>query len=190
MSSRSSSLRIFGLSCIVLVLLVGPFPIMDFLYRIGLYPQATGEQVVAALKSGHRAESATCEPDVAGWEFVCDYTLRQSDGVLRRHRTGVRTSWLKAIRGLMPLPVDGPILSEEENTRRSKEEYAKLMAPVNLRTATVKELQKIPLVDQFRAEQIHKAVKEGVVTKVDDLLKVKGIDAPTLQVMRSRAYWQ
>jgi hypothetical protein len=49
---------------------------------------------------------------------------------------------------------------------------------------------RIPLVDQYLAEQIHAAVRGGTVTSVDDLLKVKGIDRPMFGIMRPHARWE
>ena len=49
-------------------------------------------------------------------------------------------------------------------------------ALVNVRTATIAELRRIPRVDQFRAKDIQAAVRLGLVRKLDDLLKIEGID--------------
>ena len=61
---------------------------------------------------------------------------------------------------------------------------------VNVRTATIAELRTIPRVDQYRAQEIHSAVRFGLVRKFDDLLKIEGIDQATLNAMRTRAYWE
>ena len=45
------------------------------------------------------------------------------------------------------------------------------------------ELRTIPRVDQYRAQEIQAAVRFGLVRKVDDLLKIQGIDQATLSAM-------
>jgi DNA uptake protein ComE-like DNA-binding protein len=45
---------------------------------------------------------------------------------------------------------------------------------VNVRTASIAELRTIPRVDQYRAQEIHAAVRFGLVKKFDDLPKIEG----------------
>jgi DNA uptake protein ComE-like DNA-binding protein len=102
-----------------------------------------------------------------------------------------RSSWALGVSGSSTaLRVDGPILSEAENAKWVEEQNRKFREPVNLRTATVAELRRIPLVDRYLAEQIHAAVRGGTVTGVDDLLRVKGIDQPRFSVIRPRVRWE
>jgi DNA uptake protein ComE-like DNA-binding protein len=54
----------------------------------------------------------------------------------------------------------------------------------------VKELQRVPLVDKYLAEQIYAGVHAGTITRVDDLSKVRGIDEPRLSVIRPRVRWE
>jgi DNA uptake protein ComE-like DNA-binding protein len=182
--------RVIGLACLLAFLLIGPYRIMEFLYGIGLYPTFTEEEVVAALKRRPGIEGMTCQQNVAGWEYVCDYSYRNSSGTLSRHRDGIRTTWMTPIGSSTALRVDGPILSEAENAKWVEEQNRKFREPVNLRTATVAELRRIPLVDRYLAEQIHAAVRGGTVTGVDDLLRVKGIDQPRFSVIRPRVRWE
>ena len=179
-----------GLACLVAFVMIGPYRIIEFLYRAGLYPHVSEKEVVAKLTQVEGIDGVACQKDVAGWEYVCEYVSRDSRGHVSRHREGIRTSWLTPIELRTPLPIDGPILSPDENARRGKDEARRLTEPINLRTATVRELQRVPMVDRYFAEQIYAGVRAGTITSVDDLTKVKGIDEPRLRIMRTRVRWE
>jgi hypothetical protein len=89
-TNRSSWGRVLGLACLLAFLLLGPFRIMEFLYGMGLYPAVTEEEVVAALKRNSGIEGVTCQQNVAGWEYVCEYLHRNSSGTVSRHRVTAR----------------------------------------------------------------------------------------------------
>jgi DNA uptake protein ComE-like DNA-binding protein len=188
--SRSSWGRVLGLACLVAFMVVGPYRIMEFLYQMGLYPAVSEKKVVAALLGMRGVEGVACQKKVAGWDYVCEYVRRDSSGTVSRHRDGIRTSWLTPITSMTPLPIDGPTPSPDEQARRVKNEYRKLLEPVNLRTATVTELQRVPLVDKYLAEQIYAGVRAGTITRVDDLSKINGIDQPRFSVIRPRVRWE
>ena len=193
-SNRGSWVRVCVLACLLASLLVGHARIMEFLYRIGLIPAVTQEEVVAQLQRTPDIEGLTCQQNVAGWEYVCDYVLRQrSTGIVSRHREGIRTSWMAPIGSRTFLPTDGPVLSEaerakwfEELTKKNRERAQ----PVNLRTATLADLRRIMPANQYLAEQIHAAVRSGTVSSVEDLLKLKGMDRHQLDLIRSEVRWE
>ena len=192
-TNRSSWGRVFGLACFLAFLLIGPIRIMEFLYGIGLFPAVTEGEVVAYLKrTTPDIEGVTCQQNVAGWEFVCNYSLhRDSTGRPRSFREGIRTSWMAAIGSRALLRPDGPVLSEAENAKwveELQERDRELKKPVNLRTATVADLRR--KMDRYLAEQIYAAVRAGTVSSVDDLLKLKGMDRPRLDLIRSDVRWE
>ena len=174
---------------LLLMVVVGPFRIVAFLYDVGLYPPVTDEQVVTELKRMRHVETVSCQSAVGGWDFVCDYQQQQRDGPPVRHREGIRTSWTSAVARTVPMPADGPVLTEAQAAQWRIEENRRLAGPVNIRTATIEELKRIPGVDQYRAQEIQAAVRYGIVKKFDDLLKIQGIDEKALRLMRTRSYW-
>jgi hypothetical protein len=146
-------------------------------------------------RSGVRA--VTCRNGSPDWDFVCDFEVQARGGPSVRHREGIKTSYFRAILSAVPLPVDGPVLTEAQGVQRRQDEQKKRQAeqkrmsgPVNVRTATIAELRRIPLVDEYRAKEIHAAVRYGLVRKFDDLLKIQGIDQRVLNVMRTKAVWE
>jgi Helix-hairpin-helix motif len=182
---------------LLLLVYVGPFGIVAFLYDLGLYPATTEEQVVTEMKRRSGVHAVTCRNGSPDWDFVCDFEVQARGGPSVRHREGIETSYARAILRAVPLPVDGPVLTEaqaaqwrEDERKRRQDEQKKMSGPVNVRTATVAELRRIPLVDQYRAQEIHAAVRYGLVRKLDDLLKIQGIDQTVLNVMRTRAVWE
>jgi hypothetical protein len=194
-TNRSSWGRVVVLACFLAFLLIGSARIMEFLYGIGLYPAVTQEEVVAQLKRTPNIEGLTCQQNVAGWEYVCEYVLRHHvPGSVSRHREGIRTSWMAPIGSRTLLPTDGPVLSEAEHARWLEEQRRKdreRAQPVNLRTATLADLRRIlPASDPYLAEQIHAAVRSGTVSSVDDLLKLKGMDRHRLDLIRSKVRWE
>jgi hypothetical protein len=200
MDSRSLSITI---GFILFLVFVGPFRVVGFLYNLGLFPKATEEQVIMELKRGDNVRTATCRDGSPNWDFVCDYEVQPRDLPPERRRVGIRTSFYRAIGQAVPLPVDGPVMTEaqkrqwqdEEQRKRTQElrkrtEEQMRARQVNVRTATITELRTIPRVDQYRAQEIQAAVRFGLVKKFDDLLKIEGIDDATLKAMRTRAYWE
>ena len=185
-----SRLRWIAIGFLLFLIFVGPFRILAFLDDLGLYPTATNEQVVSELKRRSDVQAVTCQPGTAGWDFVCDIDVQPRGGPSVRHREGINTSWARAVYQAVILPVDGPVLTEAQARQWRDEEQRKLAEPVNIRTATIAELQRIPLVDQYRAHEIHASVRAGLVRKYDDLLKIQGIDQAKLSVMRTRSYWK
>jgi DNA uptake protein ComE-like DNA-binding protein len=134
-------------------------------------------------------QAVTCHAGSMGWDSVCDFEVQSRGGPAVRHREGIKTSWTTAVARTVRMPVDGSVLTEEQALQWQKDEQKRLAAPVNVRTATIADLQRIPRVDAYRAQVIHAAVRHGLVRKFDDLLKIEGIDRATLSAMRSRAYW-
>ena len=200
MDSKSLSITI---GFILFLVFVGPFRVVGFLYNLGLFPKATEEQVIMELKRGDNVRTATCRDGSPNWDFVCDYEVQPRDLPPERRRIGIRTSFYRAIGQAVPLPVDGPVMTEaqkrqwqdEEQRKRTQElrkrtEEQMRARRVNVRTATITELRTIPRVDQYRAQEIQAAVRFGLVKKFDDLLKIEGIDDATLNAMRTRAYWE
>jgi Helix-hairpin-helix motif len=200
MDSRSLWITI---GFILFLVFVGPFRVVGFLYNLGFFPKATEEQVIMELKRGDNVRTATCRDGSPNWDFVCDYEVQPRDLPPERRRTGIRTSFYRAIGQAVPLPVDGPVMTEaqkrewqdEEQRKRTQEQRKRTEEQmrarrVNVRTATIAELRTIPRVDQYRAQEIQAAVRFGLVKKFDDLLKIEGIDQPTLNAMRTRAYWE
>jgi len=200
MDSRSLSITI---GFILFLVFVGPFRIVGFLYNLGLFPKATEEQVIMELKRGDNVRTAACRDGSPNWDFVCDYEVQPRDLPPERRRVGIRTSFYRAIGQAVPLPVEGPVMTEaqkrqwqdEERRKRTQElrtrtEEQMRARRVNVRTATITELRTIPRVDQYRAQEIQAAVRFGLVKKFDDLLKIEGIDDATLNAMRTRAYWE
>ena len=88
------------------------------------------------------------------------------------------------------LDMSSESLSPDERAQRGKDEAKRLREPVNLRTATVADLQRVPMVDRYLAEQIHAGVRAGTITRVDDLSKVKGIDEYRFGFIRPRVRWE
>ena len=204
----------------------GPFRLVAFFHDIGLYPSVTEAQVVAEMNRRSNVQAVTCQAGSMGWDFVCDFEVQARGGPAVRHREGIRTSLSTAVARAVRMPVNGPILTEEQALQWQKDELkaqagfrlrpdaaaaeeralqwqkdeqeARALlrerpdpaALVNVRTATIAELVRIPRVNQFRAKVIHAAVRRGLVRKLDDLLKIDGIDRGTLNVMRTRAYWE
>lgn len=200
MDSRSLSITI---GFILFLVFIGPFRVVGFLYNLGLFPKATEEQVVMELKRGDNVRTATCRDGSPNWDFVCDYEVQPRDLPPEHRRIGIRTSFYRAIGQAVPLPVDGPVMTEEQKRQWQDEEQRKRTQQlkkraeeqmragrVNVRTATITELRTIPRVDQYRAQEIQAAVRVGLVKKFDDLLKIEGIDDATLNAMRTRAYWE
>lgn len=175
---------------LLFMIFVGPFRILAFLDDLGLYPSATRDQVVMELKRQSNVQAVTCQAGTAGWDFVCDIDVQPSGRPSVRHREGIKTSWYKAVSQAALLPVDGPVLTQAQALQWRQEEERKLAEPVNVRTATIAELQRIPMVDQYRAQEIHASVRAGLVRKYDDLLKIQGIDQAKLSVMKTRSYWK
>ena len=200
MDSRSLSITI---GFILFLVFVGPFRVVGFLYNLGLFPKATEEQVIRELKRGDNVRTATCRDGSPNWDFVCDYEVQPRDLPPERRRIGIRTSFYRAIAQAVPLPVEGPVMTEAQKRQSQDEEQRKRTQElrkrteeqmrarrVNVRTATITELRTIPRVDQYRAQEIQAAVRVGLVKKFDDLLKIEGIDEATLNAMRTRAYWE
>jgi len=107
-------------------------------------------------------------------------------------REAVRTSkgWGPAIARVIVLLLEREVLTEADASKRLQEEHRRHSESVNIRTASVTDLQRIPRVDQYRAQEIHAAVRAGLVRDFDDLLNIQGIDRQTLNAMRMRAYWK
>ena len=207
MDSRSLWITI---GFLLFLVFVGPFRVVGFLYDLGLLPKATEGQVITELKRWDNVRTATCRDGSPNWDFVCDYEVQPRDLPPERRRIGIRTSLYRAIGHAVPLPVDGPVMTEaqkrqwldEEQQKRTQEHQKWLQEQikrtdeqmrarrVNVRTATIAELRTIPRVDQYRAQEILAAVRFGLVKKFDDLLKIEGIDQATLNAMRTRAYWE
>jgi hypothetical protein len=206
MDSRSVWITI---GFLLILVFVGPFRIVGCLYDVGLVPKATEEQVVTELKQLDNVRTATCQNGSPNFDFVCDYDVQARGRPPERRRVGIRTGLYKAIGSAVPLP--GPVLTEaeklqwqyeeqqkqqtQEQGKRTQEqkkrtEELKRASRVNVRTATIAELRTIPRVDQYRAQEIHAAVRFGLVRQFDDLLKIQGIDQATLNAMRTRAYWE
>ncbi len=207
MDSRSLWITI---GFLLFLVFVGPFRVVRFIDHLGLFPKATEEQVIRELKRGDNVRTATCRDGSPNWDFVCDYEVQPRDLPPERRRIGIRTSFYRAIGQAVPLPVDGPVMTEaqkrqwldEEQRKRTQEQQKRAQEQlkraqeqmrarqVNVRTATIAELRTIPRVDQYRAQEIQAAVRFGLVKKFDDLLKIEGIDQATLNTMRTRAYWE
>jgi DNA uptake protein ComE-like DNA-binding protein len=187
MDSKS---RWIAIGFLLFLMFVGPFRILAFLDDLGLYPSATNEQVVAELQRGSDVKAVTCQAGTAGWDFVCDIDVQPRGLPSVRHREGIKTSWARAVYQAVLLPVDGPVLTEAQARQWRQEEDRKLAEPVNIRTATIAELQRIPGVDRYRAQEIHACVRAGIVRTYDDLLKIQGIDQAKLRLMRTRSYWK
>ena len=205
MDSRSLWITI---GFLLLLVFVGPFRVVRFLYDLGLFPKATEEQVITELKRWDNVRTATCQNGSPDFDFVCDYEVQPRDLPPERRRVGIRTSLYRAIGSAVPL--SGPVLTEaeklqwqyEEEQKRTQEQQKRAQEQqkrtqewmrarrVNVRTATIAELRTIPRVDQYRAQEIQAAVRFGLVKKFDDLLKIEGIDQATLNAMRTRAYWE
>ncbi len=81
-------------------------------------------------------------------------------------------------------------MTEAQARQWRQEEDRKLAEPVNIRTATIAELQEFPWVDRYRAQEIHACVRAGIVRTYDDLLEIEGIDQAKLKLMRTRSYWK
>ena len=188
---------------VLFLVFIGPFRVVGFLYDLGLFPKTTEEQVIRELKRGDNVRTATCRDGSPNWDFVCDYEVQPRDLPPERRRVGIRTSFYRAIGQAVPLPVDGPVMTEEQKRQWRDEEQRKRTQAlskrteeqmrarrVNVRTATIPELRTIPRVDEYRAQEIQAAVRVGLVKKFDDLLKIEGIDDATLNAMRTRAYWE
>lgn len=188
---------------VLFLVFIGPFRVVGFLYDLGLFPKTTEEQVIRELKRGDNVRTATCRDGSPNWDFVCDYEVQPRDLPPERRRVGIRTSFYRAIGQAVPLPADGPVMTEEQKRQWRDEEQRKRTQAlskrteeqmrarrVNVRTATIAELRTIPRVDEYRAQEIQAAVRVGLVKKFDDLLKIEGIDDATLNAMRTRAYWE
>ena len=167
----------------------GPSRVLAFLGTLGLAPRVTQEQVLTEMKRMRQHDGMTCKPASPGaeWDYVCEY----ESGNERVSRDGVRvsTGWGPAVARVIPLP-EQDVLTEADATKWRHEEQMKQAGPVNIRTASISDLQRIPRVDHYRAQEIHAAVRAGLVRDFDDLLKIQGIDQPTLNAMRTRAYWK
>jgi Helix-hairpin-helix motif len=183
-----SRFRWVCIGALLFLLMGGPFKVLAFLGHLGLAPRVTQEQVVAEMKRMRHHDWMTCKPASPGaeWDYVCEYG---GPGVSRE---AVRTNkgWGAAIARVIVLPLEREVLTEADAAKWRLEEHRKLSEAVNIRTASVSDLQRIPRVDQYRAQEIHAAVRAGLVRNFDDLLKIQGIDQQTLKAMRTRAYWK
>jgi Helix-hairpin-helix motif len=185
-----SNSRWIIIGCLAFILLGGPFRVVAWLHNAGLFPRATIEQVVTELKREPNVQTAICQSGQPAYEFICEVDVQVAGDTLERRRFGINSSSNKAVGLAVPLPLDGRVLNESQGRAWWQEEQRKRDEPVNIRTATVAELLRIPRVDQYRAQEIHAAVRFGLVRKFDDLLKIQGIDQQTLAAMRTRAYWK
>jgi DNA uptake protein ComE-like DNA-binding protein len=188
MDSRS---RWIAIGFLLFLMFVGPFRILALLDGLGLYPSVSQEQVVAELERLRGASPVTCREAKPDWDYVCEYSKASRGNPATRHREGIRTSsyWNRAIQTVVALPVDGPVLNETQAKQWQLAEQQRALRGVNIRTASIEQLRTIPRVDQYRAQEIHAAVRFGLVKQFDDLLKIQGIDRATLNAMRARAYW-
>ena len=183
-----SRFRWISIGILLFLLIGGPFRIIGFLGDLGLAPRVTPERVLAEMKRMRHHDWMTCKPASPGaeWDYVCEY------GGTRVSREAVRasTGWGRAIARTVVLPLEREVLTEAEAATWRLEEDMQRAGRVNIRTASVTELQRIARVDQYRAQEIHAAVRAGLVRKFEDLTKIQGIDQQTLNAMRARAYWQ
>lgn len=183
-----SRFRWISIGILLFLVMGGPFHVLTFLGNIGLAPRVTQEQVLAEMKRMRHHDWMTCKPASSGaeWDYVCEY------GGQRVSREAVRTSkgWGRAIARVIVLPLEREVLTEADATKWLQEEHRRLSESVNIRTASVTDLQRVPRVNQYRAQEIHAAVRAGLVRDFDDLLNIHGIDQQTLNAMRKRAYWK
>jgi len=183
-----SRFRWISIGILLFLLMGGPIRVIGFLGYLGLAPRTTQEDVLAEMKRMRHHDWMTCTPASPGaeWDYVCEY------GGPRFSREAVKTSqgWGRAIARTIVLPLEREVLTEDDAAKWLKEERRQLTERVNIRTASVTELQRITRVDQYRAQEIHAAVRAGLVTKFEDLTKIQGIDQQTLNAMRTRAYWR
>jgi DNA uptake protein ComE-like DNA-binding protein len=91
---------------------------------------------------------------------------------------------------LTPMQSGRPAQQPKPTESRGEPQRANRGPMVNIRTATIAELQTIPRVNRYRAQEIQGAVRVGLVRSVNDLLKIQGIDQATLTIMKTRAYWE
>ena len=113
------SLRAIGLLVCVLVLFVGHSTLLDMAYNIGLYPRVTASEVEEWFAAKEKGSSASCEPDVAGWSFVCDVVspgIRRPSGKIEasRYKAAVTSTWQFPVANLVHFPPDQPVRTKAD----------------------------------------------------------------------------
>lgn len=178
------------LFCIVVVLLVGITPIMDFLHGWGLLGRASAQEVQDELKRRSPRDSIECQVGTGGWDYICDVVHRppgRGDNP-SRSKYGVMSSPYSAAGGITALPVDQPTPARDEFTKRNQArreaEQKRLTETLDLNLARVDQLKALPGVDEALAYRIAQAVIHKRFTTVDDLLTVEGVDRAMLERIR------
>jgi hypothetical protein len=93
----------------------GPLPTAEALYRHGLWPRLTPEELQAELKQRYKITVTRCEEGTNGWDYIC---WRPPERAKRTDKLGVQGSpfgvgsWVE----LRP----GPVPSREEYRTRAK----------------------------------------------------------------------
>ena len=96
-----------------------------------------------------------------------------------------RLSLLVVVVGLMAFMVSSPVHAKSKGVKAATSAATKVSNPLNLNTATAKELQVLPGIGPKIAERIVKyREKNGPFSSVDDLTKVKGIGQKKLEKIR------
>jgi hypothetical protein len=57
---------------LLLLFLFGPLPLAERLYRAGLWPRLTPDQLRQEFSTRHHLELTGCSKDVNGWDYVCE----------------------------------------------------------------------------------------------------------------------
>jgi helix-hairpin-helix protein len=183
------SARLLGQSLalvgILLFFFLGWGPIVQALYARGLWPRPSVEDVQDALRRTSPRDSVACFPASDRFEFVCD-VIHRSHGYAFRHKYGIVGGPFGPIGALTQLPADAFVTSAEGQARLDREwaREQQHLALLDLNAASLGQLQTLPGVDQALAVRIVKARARTRFSRVEDLLRIDGVDAATVERLR------
>lgn len=107
---NEDTLWLAGASAVVAIVFAvfvfGPLPVAEGLYRAGLWPRLTPEEVREQLSTKYGTHVAACSAGVNGWDYVCG-PLERSQSPVRPDKLAVTGSVL-GIRSMTSLP-PGPV---------------------------------------------------------------------------------
>ena len=94
-------------------------------------------------------------------------------------------SWLMVLVGVVAFLVSSPVHAKSKGAKAATKAASKVSSPLNLNTATAKDLQVLPGIGPKIADRIVKyREKNGPFSSVDDLKAVKGIGDKKLEKIR------
>ncbi len=98
---------------------------------------------------------------------------------------GRRFSWLMVLVGVLAFMVSSPVHAKSKGAKAATKAAAEVSSPLNINTASAKDLQLLPGIGPKIAQRIvDYRAKNGPFSSVDDLKKVKGIGDKKLEKIR------